>query len=73
VVLADISSVTYMTAEGMAALVLAWRSLRAEGVDLALAGCGSAAMKHLRVSGVDSVMPCYVSLDEALTAYAPDP
>ncbi|MFF8867563.1 STAS domain-containing protein [Streptomyces sp. NPDC015139] len=66
-VVIDMRDVTFMDSSGINVLLTAHRDLTPAGW-LRLAGAQNSVMRTLELVGVDSVIPCYPSLTDALTA-----
>ena len=66
-VVIDMRQVTFMDSSGINVLLNAHRELTPAGW-LRLAGVQGAVLRTLQIVGVDTVIPCYPSLPEALAA-----
>ncbi|MFE5220453.1 MULTISPECIES: STAS domain-containing protein [unclassified Streptomyces] len=65
-VVVDMRQVSFIDSSGINVLLAAHRDLTPNGW-LRLAGMQASVMRTLEIVGVDSVIPCYTSLREALT------
>ncbi|MER6455980.1 STAS domain-containing protein [Streptomyces sp900105245] len=64
-VVVDMRQVSFMDSSGINVFLAAYRDLTPNGW-LRLAGTQASVMRTLEIVGVDSVIPCYPSLREAL-------
>ncbi|MEU5599275.1 STAS domain-containing protein [Streptomyces sp. NPDC020298] len=64
----DMRHVTFMDSSGINVLLAARLNLASAGGWLRLAGARDSVMRTLEIVGVNSVIPCYASLREALAA-----
>ncbi|WP_317440693.1 STAS domain-containing protein [Streptomyces collinus] len=62
----DMREVSFMDSSGINVLLAAHRDLTPTG-SLRLAGVQNSVMRTLQLVGVDSIIPCYPSLTDALT------
>jgi anti-sigma B factor antagonist len=62
----DLTRTLFCDSAGIHALVNAHRRALAEGGAVRLAVCDGAVMRILAITGIDSVIPHFTSLDEAL-------
>ncbi|MER6135491.1 STAS domain-containing protein [Streptomyces sp. NPDC001815] len=65
---ADLSGVTFMDSSGINVLVLAHRATSSAEGWLRIANASEAVLRVLQVVGLDTVIPCHPSVEEALTA-----
>lgn len=66
-VVVDLSRVTFCDSVGLAALVAAWKRLPPGGA-LRLAGCGTQLRIILAATGLNTFMPGYPTVEDALAA-----
>ncbi len=66
-VVVDMSRTRFCDSAGLNALVGAARQARADGGEVRLVVLGQAVARIVALTGVDRVVPCYASLEEALT------
>jgi anti-sigma B factor antagonist len=66
-VVVDMSRTRFCDSAGLNALVAADRLVRAEGGEMRLVIVGEAIVRIVALTGVDRVIPIFVSLEEALT------
>ena len=67
VVVVDMSRTRFCDSAGLNALVAADRLARAEGGEVRLVITGESVVRVVGLTGVDRVIPVYLSLEEALT------
>ncbi|MFI2645430.1 STAS domain-containing protein [Streptomyces sp. NPDC018610] len=65
---ADLSGLTFMDSSGINALISAHQAAQAAGARLSLAAPREAVLRVLQLVGVDTLIPCYPSVEAALTA-----
>ena len=63
----DMSQTGFCDSAGLHALVAAHRRAQAEGGEVRLVICGAAVPRIFAITGIDRVIPTFISLDEALT------
>jgi anti-anti-sigma factor len=66
VVVADLTAVTFLDSTGISTLLRAHHALTARGGRLALAGAHHTAFRVLDLTGVDTVIPLYPTVAQAL-------
>ncbi|MFI1532885.1 STAS domain-containing protein [Streptomyces anandii] len=64
----DLGGLTFMDSSGINALITAHQSEEAGGPRLRLAAPRQAVLRVLQLVGVDTLIPCYPTLEEALAA-----
>ncbi|MFI1168164.1 STAS domain-containing protein [Streptomyces sp. NPDC020801] len=64
----DLADVTFMDSSGINALITAHQAAQADGTRLCLAAPQHAVLRVLQLVGVDTLIPCYPTLEEALSA-----
>ncbi|MEU7057994.1 STAS domain-containing protein [Streptomyces sp. NPDC046197] len=64
----DCGEVTFMDSSGINALITAHQAAQASGARLRLAAPQDAVLRVLQLVGVDTLIPCYPTLEQALTA-----
>ncbi|MGV9993601.1 STAS domain-containing protein [Streptomyces sp. NPDC003374] len=64
----DLGAVTFMDSSGINALITAHQATQEAGTRLCLAAPQDAVLRVLQLVGVDSLIPCYPTLEAALTA-----
>ena len=62
----DLSKTTYMDSAGLGAIVAAYTSVTSSGGSLALAGLSPRVLDLLKMTKLDSVLPIYSSVEEAI-------
>lgn len=70
VVIADMTATTFCDSVGARMLVLAWRRAVASGTELRLLLPNPAVLRVLKILGLDTVLPLYQGLEDALTGAA---
>jgi anti-anti-sigma factor len=68
VVIADLGRTTFCDSSGVRMLVLATRRATASGIRLRLVVTSAAVLRIFELSGLDSLLPVYASVGEALGA-----
>ena len=68
VVIADLGRTTFCGSSGVRMLVLATRRATASGIRLRLVVTSPAVLRIFELSGLDSLLPVYASVGEALGA-----
>jgi anti-sigma B factor antagonist len=68
VVVADLAAVPFIDSSGLGVLIGALRRAREAGGELRVVSGDDAVIKILRITGLDQVLPLYVSVDEAVGA-----
>jgi anti-anti-sigma factor len=66
VVVADLTAVTFLDSTGLSTLLRAHNALTARGGRLALTGAKPAVLRVLELTGVDTVIPLYPTVAQAL-------
>lgn len=66
VVVADLTAVTFMDSTGLNTLLRAHHDLIAQGGRLALTGAQSPVQRVLDITGVDTVIPLYPTVNQSL-------
>ncbi|MFJ5899545.1 STAS domain-containing protein [Streptomyces sp. NPDC093064] len=64
----DLRDVTFMDSSGINALIAAHRAAQAGGTRLRLAAPQEAVLRVLQLVGLDTLIPCYPTLEAALEA-----
>ncbi|MFJ6087826.1 STAS domain-containing protein [Streptomyces sp. NPDC092369] len=72
-VVLDMSGVAFMDSSGINLLLAARRDLAKDGGSLRLAGTTTAVLRTVQLVGIDTVIECHDTLDQALAAPAPRP
>ncbi|KUL69488.1 anti-anti-sigma factor [Streptomyces sp. NRRL WC-3605] len=67
-VVVDMRQVTFMDSSGINVLLAAYRAHRGAGGWLRLAGTTGAALRALQIVGLDTVIDCHETVDQALRA-----
>ncbi|MFF4154262.1 STAS domain-containing protein [Streptomyces sp. NPDC001651] len=67
-VVVDMRQVTFMDSSGINVLLAAYRAHREVGGWLRLAGTTGAALRALQIVGLDTVIDCHDTVDQALRA-----
>ncbi|MFF5638445.1 STAS domain-containing protein [Streptomyces sp. NPDC012825] len=67
-VVADLTDVSFMDSSGINTFISAHRQINDAGGQLHLAGAGETVRRVLTLVGVDTVIPCHPTLDQALHA-----
>ena len=68
------TATTFCDSHGARMLVLAWQWAIANGTEMRLAVPNPHALRTLQILGLDTVLPVYPTLDEALAAHGePEP
>jgi anti-sigma B factor antagonist len=70
VIIADMTATTFCDSHGARMLVLAWQWAITNGTEMRLAVPSPHALRTLQILGIDTVLPVYPTLDEALAAHA---
>ncbi|MEU3660132.1 STAS domain-containing protein [Streptomyces sp. NPDC032940] len=65
---ADFSEVAFLDSSGINVLISAHQAAESRGVPFRLAAPQEAVLRVLRLVGVDALIPCYPTVDEALAA-----
>ncbi|MFE8938019.1 STAS domain-containing protein [Streptomyces sp. NPDC007872] len=65
-VVADLTGVSFMDSSGINVFITAHRRIGESGGRLRLAGAGEAVRRVLALVGVDTVIPCHPTLEQAL-------
>ncbi|MFC8193873.1 STAS domain-containing protein [Streptomyces sp. NPDC057298] len=66
--MADLSGVPFMDSSGINALVLAHRTASSAQGWLRIAGAKEVLLQVLQIVGLDEVIPCHLTLEQAFTA-----
>ena len=66
VIIADMTATTFCDSSGARVPVLAWQRSLANGTEMRLAVPSPGVVRALQIQGIDTVMPVYPTLDEAL-------
>ncbi|MET9932355.1 MULTISPECIES: STAS domain-containing protein [unclassified Streptomyces] len=67
-VVADLEGVSFMDSSGINVFITAHRQIDATGGRLHIARAGEAVQRVLSLVGVDTIIPCHPTLDQALHA-----
>ncbi|MEV5439548.1 STAS domain-containing protein [Streptomyces sp. NPDC052682] len=67
-VVADLSEVTFMDSSGINVFVSAHQQVRDAGGWVRIAGAQEPVLRVLQLVGVDAVIPCHPTVEQALTA-----
>ncbi|MFI6441708.1 STAS domain-containing protein [Streptomyces sp. NPDC050759] len=70
-VVIDLSQVTFMDSSGVNALIAAFHSAQAAQGWLRLVVVGGAVQRTLQLVGLDTVVPCHPTLEDALASTQP--
>ncbi|MFC8201648.1 STAS domain-containing protein [Streptomyces sp. NPDC057298] len=65
---ADLSGVTFMDSSGISVLILAHRAASSAQGWLHIADASHAVLRVLQIAGLDTVITCHPSIEQALTA-----
>jgi anti-anti-sigma factor len=65
-VIVDLAAVSFMDSTGLTTLLVAHRNLTGQGSRIALAQVRQPVLRVLDLTGVDTVIPLYASVDQAL-------
>lgn len=66
-IVVDMSQVTFMDSSGVNALIIAYQAATAGNGWLRLAGVRGAVLRTLQLVGIDSVITCHPTVEDALT------
>jgi len=69
--IADLSSVGFLSSAGLRVLLLAVKATRSRGGDFRLIGVGQDVRHVLELSGFSRILRCFEDLDQALESYSP--
>ncbi|MFJ4205023.1 STAS domain-containing protein [Streptomyces sviceus] len=67
-IVADLGGVTFMDSSGINVLITAYRRVRQAQGWLRIAGAQESVLRLLRMVGVDTLIPCHPTLEQALNA-----
>ncbi|OQQ13750.1 hypothetical protein B0675_26215 [Streptomyces sp. M41(2017)] len=67
-IVVDFTQVTFMDSTGINVLVSTYRALQGSDGWIRVAGAAEGVLRVIQIVGVDTVIPCYSALEQALEA-----